>query len=181
MGGRRILSTTSVAPPVPMALLPLLLLLRRPPAGGISLPAQCSPMPTIRSLWRVWQAIAHGWIRRWQTWGQYFRRRGLSSLRDGKPLEPVELQRELGSPKLFTPPPPGGRRSPPTVCPPRAARGGPIMQEVGGTEDARFWPDANGQSVHIRPTQRHSCRPYDRDHHPGAGLRLWSVGSATSG
>ena len=24
------------------------------------------------------------------------------------------------------------------------------MQEVGGTEDGRFWPDANGQSVHVR-------------------------------
>ena len=79
--------------------------------------------------------------------GPYFRRRGLV-FADGKPLEPVELQRELGSPKLFTPPPPGTPQ-PPNGLPPRA-RGGPIMQEIGGTEDARFWPDANGQSVHIR-------------------------------
>jgi len=79
--------------------------------------------------------------------GPYFRRRGLV-FADGKPLEPVELQRELVSPKLFTPPPPGTPQ-PPNGLPPRA-RGGPIMQEIGGTEDARFWPDANGQSVHIR-------------------------------
>ena len=79
--------------------------------------------------------------------GPYFRRRGLV-FADGKPLEPVEVQRELGSPKLFTPPPPGTPQ-PPNGLPPRA-RGGPIMQEIGGTEDARFWPDANGQSIHIR-------------------------------
>ena len=79
--------------------------------------------------------------------GPYFRRRGLV-FADGKPLEPVELQRELGSPALFRPPPPGTPQ-PPNGLPPRA-RGGPIMQEIGGTEDARFWPDANGQSVHVR-------------------------------
>ena len=79
--------------------------------------------------------------------GPYFRRRGLV-FADGKPLEPVELQRELGSPALFRPPPPGTPQSP-NGLPPRA-RGGPIMQEIGGTEDARFWPDANGQSVHVR-------------------------------
>jgi hypothetical protein len=79
--------------------------------------------------------------------GPYFRRRGLV-FADGKPLEPVELERELGTPKLFRPPPPGTPQ-PPNGLPPRA-RGGPIMQEIGGTEDARFWPDANGQSVHIR-------------------------------
>jgi hypothetical protein len=79
--------------------------------------------------------------------GPYFRRRGLVFL-DGKPLEPVEQQRELGSAKLYTPPPPGTPQ-PLNGLPPRA-RGGPIMQEVGGTEDGRFWPDANGQSVHVR-------------------------------
>lgn len=79
--------------------------------------------------------------------GPYFRRRGLV-FADGKPLEPVEVQRELGSPKLFRPPAPGTPQ-PPNGLPPRA-RGGPIMQEIGGTEDGRFWPDANGQSVHVR-------------------------------
>jgi hypothetical protein len=79
--------------------------------------------------------------------GPYFRRRGLV-FADGKPLEPVELQRELGSPTLFMPPPPGTPQ-PPNGLPPRA-RGGPIMQEIGGTPDGRFWPDANGQSVHVR-------------------------------
>jgi hypothetical protein len=79
--------------------------------------------------------------------GPYFRRRGLVFM-DGKPMEPVELQRELTSPKLYTPPPPGTPQ-PLTGLPPRA-RGGPLMQEIGGTEDARFWTDANGQSIHIR-------------------------------
>lgn len=79
--------------------------------------------------------------------GPYFRRRALV-FADGKPLEPVELQRELESPKLFRPPPPGTPQ-PPNGLPPRA-RGGPLMQEIGGTEDARFWPDTDGQSVHIR-------------------------------
>ena len=79
--------------------------------------------------------------------GPYFRRRALV-FADGKPLEPVELQRELQSPTLFRPPPPGTPQ-PANGLPPRT-RGGPIMQEIGGTENARFWPDANGQSVHIR-------------------------------
>ena len=79
--------------------------------------------------------------------GPYFRRRGLVFV-DGKPLEPVELQRELGSAKLYTPPPPGTPQ-PLNGLPPRA-RGGPIMQEIGGTEEGRFWPDANGQSIHVR-------------------------------
>jgi hypothetical protein len=79
--------------------------------------------------------------------GPYFRRRGLVFV-DGKPLEPVELQRELTSASLYTPPPPGTPQ-PPNGLPPRS-RGGPIMQEVGATEDGRFWTDANGQSIHIR-------------------------------
>ena len=79
--------------------------------------------------------------------GPYFRRRGLVFV-DGKPLEPVELQRELTSAKLYRPPAPGTPQ-PLTGLPPRA-RGGPIMQEIGGTEDGRFWTDANGQSIHVR-------------------------------
>ena len=67
---------------------------------------------------------------------------------DGKPLEPVELQRELGSAKLYVPPPPGTPQ--PLNGLPMRARGGPIMQEIGGTEEGRFWPDANGQSIHVR-------------------------------
>ena len=79
--------------------------------------------------------------------GPYFRRRGLVFM-DGIPLEPVELQRELVSPTLYRPQPPGTPQ-PLTGLPPRA-RGGPLMQEIGGTEDARFWTDANGQSIHVR-------------------------------
>ena len=79
--------------------------------------------------------------------GPYFRRRGLVFM-DGQPLEPVELQRELVTPKLYTPPLPGTPQ--PLTGLPARARGGPLMQEVGGTEDARFWTDANGQSIHVR-------------------------------
>ena len=79
--------------------------------------------------------------------GPYFRRRALM-FADGIPMEQVETRRELGSPTLFRPPAPGTPQ-PPNGLPPRA-RGGPLMQEVGGKEDARFWPDANGQSVHVR-------------------------------
>jgi hypothetical protein len=79
--------------------------------------------------------------------GPYFRRRGLVFV-DGKPLEPVEQQRELTSAKLYTPPPPGTPQ--PLNGLPTRARGGPLMQEVGGTEDGRFYTDANGQSIHVR-------------------------------
>jgi hypothetical protein len=79
--------------------------------------------------------------------GPYFRRRGLVFV-DGKPLEPVEQQRELTSAKLYTPPAPGTPQ--PLTGLPARARGGPIMQEVGGTEDGRFYTDANGQSIHVR-------------------------------
>ncbi len=79
--------------------------------------------------------------------GPYFRRRGLAFV-DGKPLEPVEQLRELASPQLPGPPPPG-RPQPLTGLPPRK-RGGPIMQEIGGTPDGRFWVDNSGQHIQVR-------------------------------
>jgi len=79
--------------------------------------------------------------------GPYFRRRGLVFV-DGKPLEPVEQQRELTAAQLPGPPPPGAPVSM-AGTPPRT-RPGPIMQEIGGTVNARFYTDANGQSVHVR-------------------------------
>jgi hypothetical protein len=71
--------------------------------------------------------------------GPFLRRRGLVFV-DGKPLEPMEQQRELAAPRLqpfpdFTVP-----AQPQNGLPPRR-RGGPIMQEVGGSPDARFWVD----------------------------------------
>jgi hypothetical protein len=79
--------------------------------------------------------------------GPYFRRRGMIFV-DGKPLEPVEQYRELGNLPLYTPPPPGApaRR---TGLPGRA-RGGPIMQEIGGSADGRFWVEHAGNVVHVR-------------------------------
>jgi len=80
--------------------------------------------------------------------GPYFRRRGLVFV-DGKPLEPMEQLRELASPHLqpepvFTSPP-----VPRNGLPPRR-RPGPLMQEIGGSPDARFWVDDSGTAIHIR-------------------------------
>lgn len=79
--------------------------------------------------------------------GPYFRRRGLVFV-DGKPLEPVEQRRELASARLPGPPPPG-QPVRLTGLPPRT-RGGPIMQEIGGTPDARFWTDNSGEAITVR-------------------------------
>ncbi len=82
--------------------------------------------------------------------GPFLRRRGLVFV-DGKPLEPMEQLRELAMPKLppipdFTVPP-----QPQLGMPPRR-RGGPIMQEVGGSPDARFWVETSGTAIYIRLT-----------------------------
>jgi hypothetical protein len=74
--------------------------------------------------------------------GPYLRRRGLVFL-DGKPLEPMEQYRELGDVPLQPTAPPGnglpGRR-----------RGGPIMQEIGGSPQLRFWVEHQGNVLYIR-------------------------------
>jgi parallel beta helix pectate lyase-like protein/uncharacterized protein DUF1565 len=80
--------------------------------------------------------------------GPFLRRRGLVFV-DGSPLEPVEQQRELAAPRLqpfpdFTVP-----AQPQNGLPPRR-RGGPIMQEVGGSPDARVWVDPSGRAIQIR-------------------------------
>ena len=80
--------------------------------------------------------------------GPYVRRRGLV-FADGKPLEPVEQQRELAAQHLppvpdFTVP------AQPQNGLPARRRGGPIMQEVGGSPNARFWVDSSGTAIHIR-------------------------------
>jgi hypothetical protein len=79
--------------------------------------------------------------------GPYFRRRGLVFV-DGKPLEPVEQLRELASAQLPGPPPPN-QPVPRTGLPART-RTGPIMQEIGGSPDARFWVENSGNGIHIR-------------------------------
>lgn len=80
--------------------------------------------------------------------GPYFRRRGLVFV-DGKPLEPMEQLRELAMPHLqpdpvFTTPPEARNGLPPR------RRGGPLMQEIGGSPDARFWAQDSGTAIHIR-------------------------------
>jgi hypothetical protein len=83
--------------------------------------------------------------------GPYFRKRGLVFV-NGKPLEPMEQPRELGNTPLRswipTPPPaepPTGRGG----LPPRTP-GGAIMQEIGGSPDARFAVDSSGNIIYIR-------------------------------
>jgi hypothetical protein len=77
--------------------------------------------------------------------GPYLRRRGLVFV-DGVPLEPVEQYRELGDVPLQRAP---GDQVARNGLPARA-RGGPIMQEIGGTADRRFWVEHQGNVVHIR-------------------------------
>ena len=79
--------------------------------------------------------------------GPYFRRRGLVFV-DGKPLEPMEQLRELAITHLPEPLPPN---TPPVLNGlPARARGGPIMQEIGGTPEARFWVEDSGRAIHVR-------------------------------
>ena len=74
--------------------------------------------------------------------GPYFRRRGMV-FADGMPLEPMEQHRELGNVPLQPDSQPRGGL-------PRRSRGGPIMQEIGGSSGARFWVEHQGNVVHIR-------------------------------
>jgi hypothetical protein len=80
--------------------------------------------------------------------GPFLRRRGLVFV-DGKPLEPVEQQRELVAPRLQPMPDFTVPAQPQNGLPPRR-RGGPIMQEVGGSADARFWVDPSGRAIQVR-------------------------------
>ena len=80
--------------------------------------------------------------------GPFLRRRGLVFV-DGKPLEPVEQQRELAALHLQPVPDFTVPAQPQNGLPPRR-RGGPIMQEVGGSPDARFWIEDSGTAIHVR-------------------------------
>ena len=80
--------------------------------------------------------------------GPFLRRRGLVFV-DGTPLEPVEQQRELAAPRLQPFPDFTVQAQPQNGLPPRR-RGGPIMQEIGGSPDARVWVDPSGQAIQIR-------------------------------
>ena len=112
-------------------------------AHGAMFPDAYNPfaLPSIMGSW--------AWLdTRMVDMGPYLRRRGLVFV-DGKPLEPMEQLRELAMPKLppvpdFTVP-----AAPQNGLPPRR-RGGPIMQEVGGSPDARFWVEDSGTAIHVR-------------------------------
>lgn len=80
--------------------------------------------------------------------GPYFRRRGMIFV-DGKPLEPVEQYRELGNVPLYTRAATSGQPARRTGLPSRS-RGEPIMQEIGGSPDGRFWVEHQGNVVHLR-------------------------------
>jgi hypothetical protein len=80
--------------------------------------------------------------------GPYLRRRGLVFV-DGKPLEPMEQLFELAMPNL--PPAPDFTRAPvPQNGLPGRRRGGPVMQEIGGSPNARFWTDYSGTAIYVR-------------------------------
>ena len=74
--------------------------------------------------------------------GPYFRRRGMV-FADGAPLEPMEQYRELGNMPLQPDSTPRGGL-------PDRLRGGPILQEIGGSPEGRFWVEHQGNVVHIR-------------------------------
>jgi hypothetical protein len=80
--------------------------------------------------------------------GPYFRRRGMVFV-DGKPLEPVEQYRELGNVPLHGAPLASGQPPRRTGLPSRS-RGGPIMQEIGGSPEGRFWVEHQGNVIHVR-------------------------------
>ena len=83
--------------------------------------------------------------------GPYLRKRGLVFV-NGKPLEPMEQSSELGNTQLRswipTPPPenpPESRSGMPVRTP-----GGAIMQEIGGSPDARFAVESTGNIIYMR-------------------------------
>ena len=80
--------------------------------------------------------------------GPYLRRCGLVFV-DGKPLEPMEQLRELAMPHLY-PVPDFTIPAVPQNGLPARRRGGPNMQEVGGSPSARFWVEYSGTAIHIR-------------------------------
>ena len=125
--------------------------------------------------WPAHRAIGHGWITKSVDMGPYFRRRGLVFV-DGKPLEPLEQLRELASPQLQPAPRPANQPAPHNGLP-RRTRGGPIMQEIGGSPDARFWVENSGNAIHIRLPAGTPAEHTDRNHHPRASLRTRAEGS----
>jgi hypothetical protein len=98
-------------------------------------------LPSIMGSW--------GWLdTRIVDMGPYLRRRGLVFV-DGKPLEPMEQLRELAMAKL--PPVPDFTKPPvPLLGMPPRRRGAPVMQEIGGSPDARFSVDDSGTAIHVR-------------------------------
>jgi hypothetical protein len=97
--------------------------------------------------------------------GPYFRRRGMVFV-NGKPLEPVEQLRELGNTRLQPAPQPAiSATNEPPAQPanrsglPARTRGGPIMQEIGGSPDARFWVAPPGNMIDIRVPAETPAKP----------------------
>ncbi|MBN1972589.1 MAG: right-handed parallel beta-helix repeat-containing protein [Sedimentisphaerales bacterium] len=110
-------------------------------------------LPSIAASW--------GWLNtKIVDMGPYLRKRGLVFV-NGKPLEPMEQTNELGNTPLRswipTPPPaepPTGRGG----MPPRTP-GGAIMQEIGGSPDARFAVESSGNIIYIRVPDNTPANP----------------------
>ena len=73
----------------------------------------------------------------------YQRRRGLIFV-DGKPMEPVLQARDLGDAPAVT------NQAPSFSGGPTRSRLKPIMQEIGGTPDGKFWAGYEGTTLYMR-------------------------------
>ena len=141
---------------------------RRSPHGATNSPARCFPMPTSRlpcpASWAVGVARSRA-----VDMGPFLRRRGLVFV-DGKPLEPVEQQRELAAPRSAA----GARLH--GTCPaakrPAAAPSG-RADHAGGRRLARC--ALLGGDVGTGDSDSsgfgHAGRPRDRSDHPSSGVR----------
>ena len=116
----------------------------------------------------TWALVSGSTPESW-TWDRIFRRRGLVFV-DGKPLEPVEQQRELTSAESAAVP-----RLPVPAQPPEwpAAASTRRADHAGDRRLARraVLGGALGAGDPRAPSVGHARRPHDRSHDPRAGLR----------
>ena len=120
----------------------------RYPHGNTNSPARCSPMPTTPSPWPASRAIGPGWTPRTSTWGRISA--GVDwSLWTANRWSRWSSCANWQARRCHPSPAPTNQPAPRNGLPGRT-RGGPIMQEIGGSPDARFWVENSGNAIHIR-------------------------------